>query len=384
MNTETASRSFQDKKNDETKSGLDSLMEKVEKSDAGKELAALKSKVLEFPIFEGEDENGDIYESITVKEILENPINIVKGLGIEAIDSYPFLEGIYKWIFLKESKDYEFKGSSKDEISKVADEYYLDDKRVKVSSIEGLKENEVDVLSEIQKNNGPSAEKVLDVYNNQKDISKQLEKHEFLELVRDIGLACEDYNMQKDIYIPYVLGLIKKESAFKKMAWNRSGATGFGQHMTQYLPSRLKSASLKMNERGLKYDKKAVEDGVNFFKQNKEIRKDRDKWPEGVEELAFGSQMQSYMTIELTNQNLKSLQSSLGERAGTYELYDYLYLAHNMGIGNAKKIAKGEELGTWAMGRLQKLKDKKIIEGVSKYSVKMRTTLYGKKEINVV
>lgn len=377
-------QSFQDSKKDETKSGLEGLLDMIENSDAGKELDKLKQNVLDFAVFEGEDKDGHIYERITVEDILDDPINIVKGIGIEAIDSYPFLEGIYKWIFLDEVKDYKHKGVSNEEISPIADDYYKNKKGVEVGSYEKITEKDVDMLNEIQEDGGPDAKRVLDLYNDEKSINKQLDKTEFIELVRDIGRACEDYGMQKDIYIPYVLGVIKKESSFKRMAWNSSGATGFGQHMTQYLPKRLKSAAKQLDRRGEDYDKLAVDRAERFFKQNKEIRKNREIWPEGVEKLVFGSEMQSYMTMELTADNFKSLQGALGRKAETYEVYDYLYIAHNMGLGNAVKIAKGEPLGTWAMRRLKMLKDKKIIDGVTNFAIKMRKELYGSKGISVV
>lgn len=369
----------------ETRSVLDKLLDKVEKSTAGEELAKLKQEVMDFSVFEGQDEDGVIFEKITVGNILKDPLKIVKGLAIEAIDSYPFLEGIYKWIFIDESKDYGFSKTSSDKIFPIADEYYIQNKNIDVSTIEGLDENEVDMLSEIQKEGGPNAMRVLKLYESSKDISRQMERKDFIELMKDIGQACEAYGLQKDIFIPYALGTIKKESAFKKMAWNSSGATGLWQHMTQFLPKRLASASKILDKQGIQYDKKAVLAGSEFFKsKDKTVRKNRSIWPNGVEELVFGSQMQSFMTMELTQENYKSLKSALGERAETFELYDFLYIAHNMGLTNALKIAKGQSLGSWATRRLNMLKRQKVISGVTNYALKVRKELYGENKMSVV
>lgn len=384
MAKEVAKQSFQNQKKDKTKSFLDSLLEQVENSDSGDKLDKLKKDVLKFPVFEGEDKEGKIYESVTVSDILEDPKNIIKGLAIEAIDSFPFLEQIYKWYFLGDMTGINISKHSESKISPVADDYYKNMKGVEVGSYEGLTEKDVDMLNEIQSKGGPKAKRVVDVYKSESNINKQLKISEFIELMRDTGRACEDFGMQKDIYIPYVLGMIKKESNFKRKAFNSSGATGFAQHMTQYLPKRLEAAAKDLEKRGAQYDKNAVAKATEFFKQEKEIRKNRSIWPEGVEELVFGSQMQSYMTMRLTRSNFNSLKSSIGDSANTYELYDYLYLAHNMGLGNALKIAKGEPLGTWASNRLNMLNKKKILSGVTDYAVKMRKELYGSKEINMV
>jgi hypothetical protein len=202
--------------------------------------------------------------------------------------------------------------------------------------------------------------------------------------MRDLGWACEDYGMEKDIYLPYFLGVAKKESSFKLKAWNKHGATGIFQHMTQYLDKRIPSAAKKLAKRGVPVDENAVKDSQNFFTQKAEIRKDRSKWPSGVEKLAFGTEMQSYMTAELTMGNYNSLKNSLGERAKTSELYKFLYLAHNMGLSNARKIAKGEKINSWAMNRLDQLQKKGILSGVTNFSVKMRKELYGKMTVGSV
>lgn len=379
-------------KPEQTKGLLEELFEKIENTEAGEKLENLKRDVLEFSVFEGKDENGNVYESITISEIMKEPINLIKGLALEVADSFPMLEGVYKWVFLNYSFMDIVSGENKDvvensevlDLSPVADDYYLNKKRVDVGAFENITEKEADLLSEIQENQGPLAENVIKVFENNKSINDSMERIEFLDLMKNLGWACEDYGMEKDIYLPYFLGVAKKESSFRLKAWNNQGATGIFQHMTQFLDNRIPSAAKKLSERGVPVNQKVVKESVDLFQQKASVRKDRASWPDGVEEMAFGSEIQSYMMVELTQGNFSSLKNKLGDRAKTSELYTYLYLAHNMGLSNAIKIANGEKLSLRWANRLNELQEKGILSGVTDFSVKMRKELYGKMSVNRV
>lgn len=367
----------------ETRGKLNDLFKRITTT---KDLDGVKQEVLNTVIFDAElDEKGNVKDQITVKEIFDNPLNIVRGLALEATDSYPLFKGIYKWIFLNDiSAELE---ENEETFGKVADDYYIKSKNLDAQKLaeKEVTEVEADYLKDIVDNKGPDAVRLLNYYEKEKSISKNLKRPEFLRLMRDLTWACTDYDLDTTIYLPYFMGIAKKESNFKKFAWNKYGATGLFQHMTHYIDNRIPKVIGKMRNRGIAPSEKVVKDSISQFSiSDNAKRKDRSKWPPGVEKFAFGMSAQAYMTAELTKSNFNYVEGLLGEKKNTTEIFSLLYIAHNMGAKNLKKILNGEPLSNWWQQRYDMLKKKKIISNVSKFAVRARDSLYGKTEYNLV
>jgi hypothetical protein len=377
-----------EQKEEPTKGLLDELKENVENGDTAEMLNSLKENVLDQTLFSAKTEDGKILDSITVRDIYENPYELIRGIGLLVADSFTMTQGLYTWIFLGKSplESLNEERDQVEEISPVADDYYIRSKSLDVSEFQGETEETIDQLNQIVEMEGPNPERIKNLYEEQTEINKQMDFGEFVDLMHKLTLACEDYDLEKDVYLPYFMGLAHKESSFRKMAWNSSGATGYFQHMTHFIDDRIEDVAGVMRKRKLLADERIVEDAKDqFSKTNNEGRKDRSSWPDGVEEFAFGNSLQSYMTAELTKDNLKSISKYMSEeQLNSSELYEFLYLAHNMGAGRARKILKGESLDSWGVERLKNLQKKKIISKVRDFALSSRKTLYGNKQTNIV
>lgn len=368
----------------ETRGKLSDLLHRIVTSES---LSDAKQEVLDTVIFDADlDKKGNKKDQITIKEIYDNPLNIIRGLALEATDSFPLFKGIYSWIFL-DNNSVEWMDNNSEKMSKVADDYYIKAKKLDVRKLSERKVTEVetDYLKDIVDTKGPDAVRLLDYYEKEKSISRNLGRTEFLRLMRDMTWACEDFGLDPTIYLPYFLGIAKKESNFKKFAWNKYGATGLFQHMTHYIDQRIPKVIKKMKKRGIAPNDSVVNSVIDQFSISDNVRrKDRSNWPPGVEKFAFGMSAQAYMTAQLTKSNFEYVGDLMEGKENKTEIFSLLYIAHNMGAKNLRKIMKGEPLSDWWQKRYDMLKSKKIISNVNKFAVRARQSLYGNERPNLV